>query len=55
VSTPAAAAAATARVVVFGDIVNDVVVVPRSVIRLDTYTTSTIRSTAGGSAANTAA
>jgi sugar/nucleoside kinase (ribokinase family) len=55
VSTPAAAAAATARVVVFGDIVNDVVVVPRSVIRLDTDTTSTIRSTAGGSAANTAA
>lgn len=43
------------RVVVFGDIVNDVVVVPRTVIRPDTDTTSTIRSAPGGSAANTAA
>ena len=43
------------RVVVFGDIVNDVVVVPKSAIRPDTDTTSTIRPRPGGSAANTAA
>jgi sugar/nucleoside kinase (ribokinase family) len=43
------------RVVVFGDIVNDVVVVPKTVIRADTDTTSTIRPRPGGSAANTAA
>lgn len=43
------------RVVVFGDIVNDVVVVPKTAIRADTDTTSTIRPRPGGSAANTAA
>ena len=43
------------RVVVFGDIVNDVVVVPKTAIRPDTDTTSTIRPRPGGSAANTAA
>ncbi|CAN5453117.1 PfkB family carbohydrate kinase [soil metagenome] len=42
------------RVVVFGDIANDVVVVPRTAIRPDTDTTSTIRQRPGGSAANTA-
>jgi sugar/nucleoside kinase (ribokinase family) len=43
------------RVVVFGDIVNDVVAVPKTTIRPDTDTTSTIRPRPGGSAANTAA
>jgi sugar/nucleoside kinase (ribokinase family) len=43
------------RVLVFGDIVNDVVVVPKTAIRSDTDTTSTIRPRPGGSAANTAA
>jgi sugar/nucleoside kinase (ribokinase family) len=43
------------RVVVFGDIANDVVVVPKDAIRVDTDTTSTIRLRPGGSAANTAA
>lgn len=43
------------RVVVFGDIVNDVVVVPKTAIRPDTDTTSVIRPRPGGSAANTAA
>jgi sugar/nucleoside kinase (ribokinase family) len=43
------------RIVVFGDIANDVVAVPKSVIRPDTDTTSTIRPRPGGSAANTAA
>lgn len=43
------------RVVAFGDIVNDVVVVPKTAIRADTDTVSTIRPRPGGSAANTAA
>lgn len=43
------------RVVCFGDIVNDIVVVPRLEIRPDTDTPSTIRPRPGGSAANTAA
>ncbi len=43
------------RVVAFGDVVNDVVVVPRTAIRADTDTMSTIRARPGGSAANTAA
>jgi sugar/nucleoside kinase (ribokinase family) len=43
------------RVVCFGDIVNDIVAVPKTGIRPDTDTTSTIRPRPGGSAANTAA
>lgn len=43
------------RIVTFGDIVNDIVVVPRAAIRPDTDTISTIRPRPGGSAANTAA
>jgi sugar/nucleoside kinase (ribokinase family) len=43
------------RIVVVGDIVNDVVVIPRGEIRHDTDTPSTIRPRPGGSAANTAA
>lgn len=42
------------RVVVVGDVINDVVVVPRGEVRLDTDTASTIRLRPGGSAANTA-
>ncbi|MFC5502536.1 carbohydrate kinase family protein [Lysinimonas soli] len=43
------------RIVAFGDIVNDIVAVPRGPIRSDTDTPSTIRPRPGGSAANTAA
>lgn len=43
------------RIVCFGDLANDVVVVPRSALRPDTDTPSHIRHTPGGSAANTAA
>lgn len=43
------------RIVVVGDVINDVVVVPRGDIRPDTDTASTIRLRPGGSAANTAA
>jgi len=43
------------RIVAFGDIVNDIVAVPRSTVRRDTDTISTIRPRPGGSAANTAA
>ncbi|WP_187270538.1 carbohydrate kinase family protein [Lacisediminihabitans profunda] len=43
------------RIVVFGDVIDDVVVVPRGPIRADTDTASSIRRRAGGSAANTAA
>ena len=39
----------------FGDVIDDVVVVPRGPIRPDTDTVSSIRRRAGGSAANTAA
>ncbi len=45
----------TQRVVVFGDVFDDVVVVPSHAIRPDTDTLSSIRTRAGGSAANTAA
>ncbi|WP_394771413.1 carbohydrate kinase family protein [Lacisediminihabitans sp.] len=44
-----------ARIVVFGDVIDDVVVVPHGPIRADTDTASSIRRRAGGSAANTAA
>lgn len=43
------------RIVAFGDIVNDIVAVPRAAVRRDTDTMSTIRPRPGGSAANTAA
>ncbi|MEO6117399.1 MAG: adenosine kinase [Pseudolysinimonas sp.] len=52
---PPAAQPERRRIVAFGDIVNDVVVVPRAAIRPDTDTISTIRPRPGGSAANTAA
>jgi sugar/nucleoside kinase (ribokinase family) len=42
------------RVVVVGDVVNDVIVAPRGEIRRDTDTSSTIRPRPGGSGANTA-
>lgn len=42
------------RVVVFGDIIDDIVVVPEGPIRQDTDTPSSIRNRAGGSAANAA-
>lgn len=45
----------SSRVVTFGDVIEDVVVVPHGPVRPDTDTTSTIRLTSGGSAANTAA
>ncbi|HRN29364.1 MAG TPA: carbohydrate kinase family protein [Terrimesophilobacter sp.] len=43
------------RVVTFGDVIDDIVVVPQGTVRPDTDTTSVIRQTPGGSAANTAA
>ncbi|HEY0258601.1 MAG TPA: PfkB family carbohydrate kinase [Lacisediminihabitans sp.] len=43
------------RIVVFGDVIDDIVVVPRGPIRVDTDTRSSIRKRAGGSAANAAA
>jgi sugar/nucleoside kinase (ribokinase family) len=42
------------KVLVVGDVIDDVIVVPSGPIRPDTDTVSEIRSTAGGSAANTA-
>ncbi|MBB5633366.1 sugar/nucleoside kinase (ribokinase family) [Cryobacterium mesophilum] len=42
------------RVVVFGDVIDDIVVVPSGPIRADTDTPSSIRHRAGGSAANVA-
>ncbi|MFT4028322.1 MAG: PfkB family carbohydrate kinase [Protaetiibacter sp.] len=42
------------RIVVVGDVINDIVAVPREPIRTDTDTTATIELTSGGSAANTA-
>ena len=42
------------RVVVVGDLINDIVAVPREAIRPDTDTTATIKLSSGGSAANTA-
>lgn len=43
------------RIVTFGDVIEDIVVVPAGPVRADTDTVSTIRPTPGGSAANTAA
>jgi sugar/nucleoside kinase (ribokinase family) len=43
------------RIVVFGDVIDDIVVVPEHAVRPDTDTASSIRSRAGGSAANAAA
>ncbi|GAA3727379.1 PfkB family carbohydrate kinase [Leifsonia bigeumensis] len=54
---PAAApepASGARRIVVFGDVIDDVVVVPSGPIRHDTDTPSSIRQRAGGSAANAA-
>lgn len=42
------------RIVVVGDVINDIVAVPREPMRSDTDTTTRIKSTSGGSAANTA-
>jgi sugar/nucleoside kinase (ribokinase family) len=44
----------TGRIVVFGDVIDDIVVVPKGPIRGDTDTPSSIRHRAGGSAANVA-
>lgn len=44
----------TGRIVVFGDVIDDIVVVPSGPIRNDTDTPSSIRHRAGGSAANAA-
>jgi len=43
------------RIVVFGDVIDDIVVVPKEPVRPDTDTSSSIRHRAGGSAANVAA
>ena len=43
------------RIIVFGDVIDDVVAVPQIAIRIDTDTPASIRHLAGGSAANTAA
>jgi sugar/nucleoside kinase (ribokinase family) len=43
------------RIVVFGDVIDDVVAIPRGPIRTDTDTPSSITVNAGGSGANTAA
>lgn len=43
------------RILVIGDVIDDIVVVPHGPIRVDTDTPSEIRQVAGGSAANTAA
>jgi len=47
--------AGAGRVVVFGDVIDDILVSPSAPIRVDTDTPSSIRHRAGGSAANTAA
>lgn len=44
----------SARFVVVGDLINDIVAAPRGGLRLDTDTTATIRPRPGGSGANTA-
>ena len=49
-----AEAGAPKRIVVFGDVIDDIVVVPTGPIRNDTDTPSSIRHRAGGSAANAA-
>lgn len=43
------------RVVVVGDVINDIVAVPSGALRADTDTSARIKATSGGSAANTAA
>ena len=43
------------RILVIGDVIDDIVVIPSGPIRVDTDTPSTIRRVPGGSAANTAA
>jgi sugar/nucleoside kinase (ribokinase family) len=48
-------AAVSPRILVIGDVIDDIVVVPSGPVRVDTDTPSTIRRVAGGSAANTAA
>lgn len=53
-ATDAERAAGARRIVVFGDVIDDVVVVPSGPIRNDTDTPSSIRQRAGGSAANAA-
>lgn len=45
---------ASTRIVVIGDVIDDIMVVPKVAVRHDTDTTATIRHRAGGSAANTA-
>lgn len=52
---PGAAASGRSRIVCFGDVIDDVVVVPDGPIRDDTDTPSSIRFRPGGSPANTAA
>ncbi|MDH6182069.1 sugar/nucleoside kinase (ribokinase family) [Microbacteriaceae bacterium SG_E_30_P1] len=47
--------ATRSRIICFGDVIDDVVVIPNGALREDTDTPSTIRFVAGGSAANTAA
>lgn len=42
------------RIVVFGDVIDDIMVVPKVPVRTDTDTTASMRHRAGGSAANTA-
>ncbi len=42
------------KIVVFGDVIDDIVVVPSGPVRIDTDTVSSIRSSPGGSAANAA-
>ncbi|WP_354478076.1 PfkB family carbohydrate kinase [Marisediminicola sp. UYEF4] len=50
-----ASAGLPGRIVVFGDVIDDIVVVPQEPVRPDTDTSSSIRHRAGGSAANVAA
>ena len=47
--------AGSPRVVVFGDVIDDIIVTPTGDIRPDTDTPASIVRTAGGSAANSAA
>lgn len=53
-SSPLPGAGTAERIVVFGDVIDDVVVVPDGPVRRDTDTPSSIRHRAGGSAANVA-
>lgn len=54
-ATDPAGARRGGRIVVFGDVIDDIVVVPQEPVRPDTDTSSSIRHRAGGSAANVAA